>query len=78
MRKSVFLVVLFLLSLTVFAQKSKEVPAFGKVDVEDLQMTECPIDKNANAMFLLDQGIVYYETSPPFCFRLESSFVEWW
>ena len=69
MRKSVSLVGLFLLSLTVFAQKSKDVPAFGKVDLEDLQMKECPIDKNADAMFLLDQGIVYYETSPQALFE---------
>lgn len=69
MRKSVFLAVLFLLSLTILAQKSKDVPAFGKVDVADLQMTECPIDKNADAMFLLDQGVVYYETNPQAIFE---------
>lgn len=69
MRKSLCLAVLFLLSLTLFAQKSKDIPAFGKVEVEDLQMKECPIDKTADAMFLLDQGIVYYETSPQALFE---------
>jgi hypothetical protein len=53
------------------AQKNKGVPAFGKVDVEDLQMKECSMDKNADAMFLLDQGVVYYETNPQALFEMK-------
>ncbi|HKH62826.1 MAG TPA: DUF3857 domain-containing protein, partial [Flavitalea sp.] len=70
MRKSFSLTVLFLLSLTLLAQKNKDVPAFGKVDVEDLQMKECSMDKNADAMFLLDQGVVYYETNSQALFEM--------
>ena len=71
MRKSLSLAVLFLLSLTLLAQKNKGVPAFGKVDVEDLQMKECSMDKNADAMFLLDQGVVYYETNSQALFEMK-------
>ena len=54
MRKSLCLAVLFLLSLTLFAQKSKDVPAFGKVEKAELELKECDFDKNAEAMVLFD------------------------
>ena len=70
MRKTFSLVTLFLLSLTVIAQKTKDIPAFGKVEKEELEMKECPIDKNAEAMYLLDQGIVRYENTPQTLFEM--------
>jgi hypothetical protein len=39
MRKTFSLAILFLLSLTLFAQKAKDIPAFGKVDKADLEIS---------------------------------------
>lgn len=61
MRKPLSLVALFLLSLTVFAQKNKDIPAFGKIEKADLELKECAIDKDAEAMYLFDQGTVRYQ-----------------
>ena len=54
MRKTLSLTALFLLSLTVFAQKDKEIPGFGKVDKAELELKECDFDKNAEAVVLFD------------------------
>jgi hypothetical protein len=54
MKKPLSLVALFLLSLTVFAQKNKDIPAFGKIEKADLELMECDFDKNAEAMVLFD------------------------
>lgn len=61
MKKPLSLVALFLLSLTVFAQKNKDIPAFGKIEKADLELKECAIDKDAEAMYLFDQGTVRYQ-----------------
>ncbi len=42
-----------------FAQKS--LPAFGKVDKADLEMTDCDFDKGADALTLIDWGNTYYD-----------------
>ena len=73
MRKSVSLIVLFLLSLTLFAQKTKDIPAFGKVEKSDLELKECSIDKDAEAMYLFDQGVVYYRKGPTTLFEMHES-----
>ena len=54
MRKTFSLAVLFLLSLTLFAQKAKDIPAFGKVEITELEMKECDFDKDAEAVVLID------------------------
>jgi len=59
MRKTLSLASFFLLSLTLLAQKTKDIPAFGKVDKADLEMTECDFDKNAEAVVLFDVGDLY-------------------
>lgn len=69
MRKYYSLAVLFLLSLTLFGQKTKDIPAFGKVEKAELELKECDFDKNAEAMVLFDvaeltcdiRGDVYIE-----------------
>ncbi len=40
------------------AQKSKDIPDFGKVDKSELLLKECDFDKNAEAMVLFDAGEV--------------------
>lgn len=54
MRQVLSAVVFFSLSLTISAQKSKEIPAFGKVDKAELELKECDFDKNAEAVVLFD------------------------
>ena len=34
---------------------------WGKVTVDELKMTECSFEKNADAMLLLDLGEVFYK-----------------
>jgi Domain of Unknown Function with PDB structure (DUF3857)/Transglutaminase-like superfamily len=59
MRKTLSLVVLFLLSLTLFAQKTKDIPAFGKVEKSELDLKECDFDKDAEAVVLFDVGELF-------------------
>lgn len=54
MRNLLTLAVLFVVSLTVSAQKQKDIPSFGKIEKADLELTECEFDKNAEAMVLFD------------------------
>lgn len=54
MRKPLCLALLFVVSLTVSAQKTKDIPSFGKVDKSELELKECEFDKNAEAMVLFD------------------------
>ena len=42
-----------------YAQKN--IPAFGKVDKEDLLMTDCSFDKGSDAFMLFDWGSTYYD-----------------
>jgi len=53
----------------VFAQK--ELPVFGKIDLADLELKDCPFDAGASAFKLIDLGKVYFlrnidSTSPFF------------
>ena len=54
---------------TVFAQK--EFPVFGKINLEDLELNDCPFDPGADVFKLIDMGKVYFSrntdsTSPFF------------
>jgi hypothetical protein len=42
-------------------QAQKSIPAFGKVDKEDLLMTDCAFDKGTDAFMLFDWGSTYYD-----------------
>ncbi len=53
------LVIQFFLQFQLSAQKGQ--PAFGKVDKEDLMMTDCEFDKGAAALKLIDWGNAYYD-----------------
>jgi hypothetical protein len=53
---------LFLLAAVALQLKAQtETPSFGKVDIADLEMKECSFEKDANAMYLLDKGEVYFD-----------------
>ncbi len=58
MRRQILTILLLLCSSTIFAQK--ELPAFGKIDKEDLLLKECEFDKDAEAYKLIDYGDVRY------------------
>jgi hypothetical protein len=73
MRKSFSVALLLFLTLTLSAQKTKEVPAFGKVEKADLELKECSIDKDAEAMYLFDQGTVYYRKGPNTLFQMHEA-----
>src|ERR1700679_2746603 len=51
------------LLLSVFAFTVKAQPAaqaYGKVNKEDIEMTSCDFEKDANAEVLFDKGTVYF------------------
>ena len=60
MRKTLALIAILGLTLPVFAQRDKDIPAFGTVDKADLQLKECDFDKDAEAMVLFDVGEAYW------------------
>jgi hypothetical protein len=65
MRKLTVTCLLVFSSLIILAQK--ELPAFGKIDKEDLLLKECDFDKDAEAYKLLSYGEVsYYITGDDF------------
>jgi len=47
------------LPLFLFAQKAPE--KFGKIDIQDLKTTVCPIDSNAHAYYIFDFGFITFE-----------------
>lgn len=49
MKPSILAIALLLLSGTLFAQKDKDIPGWGKIDKADLEMKECEFDKSAEA-----------------------------
>jgi hypothetical protein len=55
--KIITLLLFFQLFITeISAQQYITVPEFGKVEKEELLMKECSFDKNAGAMYLIDEG----------------------
>lgn len=58
MRKHAFTIFFVFISTIIFAQKG--IPAFGKIDKEDLTLKECEFDKDAEAYKLLSYGDVRY------------------
>jgi len=40
---------------------AQKLPAFGKIDKEDLEMTDCSFDKGAVALKLIDRGSIAFD-----------------
>lgn len=63
-RNNLLLLLLCFFTQTLFAQKVKDegpaLPAFGAVGKTDLEMKECDFDKKAEAVVLLDEGVLEY------------------
>jgi hypothetical protein len=59
MRKQILTILSVFTYTFIFAQKG--IPAFGKIDKEDLLLKECEFDKDAEAYKLLSYGDVHYE-----------------
>lgn len=63
MLKSLFLVTCLTTSLSLFAQKGNDVPAFGKIDKADLEQKTCEFDDKAEAVVLFDVGELSFTLS---------------
>ena len=62
MNARVVLVTIFFLSLLRgFSQAKDSIPASGQIDKQDLLMSECDFDKNAEAMVLFDVGKIIFK-----------------
>jgi len=62
---------LTIISIQLTAQKDKDIPGFGKIDKSDLEMKECELDKDAEAMFLIDYGTVEFQNGTRDVFALK-------
>lgn len=66
MKKMFSAAIVFLISLSIAAQKGKKsvtnnsIPEFGKVEKADLEMKQCDFDDKAEAMILVDDGQLDY------------------
>ena len=60
-----------LVTISVFAQKDKDIPAWGKIDKADLELKECDFDKDAEAMILLEKGDVEYQRGTRYDFSMK-------
>lgn len=57
MKRFFFVPLLLLCTSTLIAQTQPlKLPEFGKVDVADLKMTDCPFEKDASAMMIFNTG----------------------
>ena len=66
---------LFLLALTIYwvsAFPQKDLPEYGKIDKQDLEMKTCDFDKDAEAYKLLDVGEVRYDRGNKDIFKIRS------
>lgn len=70
MKPSILAIALLLLSGTLFAQKDKDIPGWGKIDKADLEMKECEFDKSAEAMILVEKGELDYQRGTKYDFAL--------
>lgn len=61
MKKNYLITILFLVSISLFAQKPEF--KFGKIDMADMEASKCPIDSTADAYILGDFGYSYFEYS---------------
>lgn len=60
--KPIFAILAFMLvSHFAIGQKDKDIPSWGKIDKAELEMKECDFDKDAEAMVLVDKGVVDYQ-----------------
>jgi hypothetical protein len=58
--KGFFYLLLLFFYACLSATAQKNIPAFGKIDKTDLEMTDCDFDKGAVALKLIDWGNTYY------------------
>lgn len=56
-----FLLLFVTASLFFSANAQNEIMPFGKISPADLELKECPFEKDANAMVLFDKGDVYFD-----------------
>ncbi len=56
-----YLITLLLAALCLPGYSQKEIPAYGKIDIDDLKMEKCDFEPNASALKLIDYGDVVFE-----------------
>ncbi|WP_121357196.1 DUF3857 domain-containing protein [Flavisolibacter nicotianae] len=55
-----WLALCFCLSLSIRSSAQSESPAFGETSAEEREMKECPFDRSADAVILLDHAVAYF------------------
>ncbi len=63
--KNTIIALLALLYCNTAVIAQKNLPAFGKIGKEDLEMKDCDFDKGADAVKLIDWGNLYYDRGIP-------------
>ena len=68
------LLALIVLSLTLQAQRDKDIPGWGKIDKADLELKECEFEKDADAMILVENAVVEYQRGSRDIFAMKKEF----
>src|SRR5262245_11885897 len=55
------IILLFAIFSTTISYSQSDFPAFGAFSSEEIKMTQCPFDLEANAIILLDKGVSSYD-----------------
>ncbi len=72
MKKTSFLLgIAFFLCYTLSTSAKEKKVKFGKIDKEYLEATQCPIDSNAHAYYIYDEGHNYFEYNNGFSLIFE-------
>lgn len=68
------LLAIIVLSLTLQAQRDKDIPGWGKIDKAELELKECEFEKDADAMVLVENAIVEYQRGNRDLFAMKKEF----
>ncbi len=68
------LLALIVLTLTLQAQRDKDIPGWGKIDKADLELKQCDFEKDADAMILVENAVVEYQRGSRDVFAMKKEF----
>jgi len=68
------LLAIIVLSLTLQAQRDKDIPGWGKIDKADLELKACEFEKDADAMILVENAVVEYQRGSHDIFAMKKDF----
>jgi uncharacterized protein DUF3857 len=68
------LLAIIVLSLTLQAQRDKDIPGWGKIDKAELELKDCEFEKGADAMILVNNAVVEYQRGSRYTFAMKKEY----